>query len=126
MLFCLRGIKPQAYWREGWLRGAFWSLNIGLSMMAVLTLLPLGILQLNAVLEHGYWFARSEHFMDRPLIHLLVWMRVPGDTLFAVGALLMSVFVASLWLAQKRRPPASLPASAPLPAPTARKVLEEA
>ncbi len=103
MLFCLRGIKPQAEWREGWLRGSFWCLNIGLSMMATLTLLPLGILQLKAALEHGYWFARSAEFMDRPLIHLLVWMRVPGDTLFAVGALLIAVFVASLWLLPKRR-----------------------
>jgi len=103
MLFCLRGIKPEAHWREGWLKGSFWSLNIGLSMMAALTLLPLGTLQLKAVLEHGYWFARSAEFMDRPLIHLLVWMRVPGDTLFAVGALLAAVFVASLWLPSRRR-----------------------
>ncbi|MBP1475919.1 nitric-oxide reductase large subunit [Frateuria sp. MAH-13] len=114
MLFCLRGIKPDVEWREGWLKGAFWSLNIGLTLMAALTLLPLGILQLDAVLDHGYWFARSEHFMDRPLIHLLVWMRVPGDTLFAVGALLTSVFVASLWLGGKRQPRAvPLPQAAP-------------
>jgi nitric oxide reductase subunit B len=101
MLFCLRGIKPQAMWREGLLRGSFWSLNIGLSLMGVLTLLPLGLLQLRAVLDHGYWFARSAEFMDRPLIHMLVWMRMPGDILFAIGALLIAVFVASLWLAQK-------------------------
>ncbi|MEI7037924.1 nitric-oxide reductase large subunit [Fulvimonas yonginensis] len=106
MLFCLRGIRPAAQWREGWLKGAFWTLNIGLSLMALLTLLPLGILQLSAALDNGYWFARSEHFMDRPLIHLLVWMRVPGDTLFAVGALLTSVFVASLWLGGRRQPKA--------------------
>ncbi|HET7557470.1 MAG TPA: nitric-oxide reductase large subunit [Rhodanobacteraceae bacterium] len=113
MLFCLRGIKPEAEWREGWLRGAFWTLNIGLSLMALLTLLPLGILQLGAALDHGYWFARSELFMDRPLIHMLVWLRVPGDTLFSVGALLISAFVASLWLARKRRPaPARLPQAA--------------
>ncbi len=104
MLFCLRGIKPEAEWREGWLKGAFWTLNIGLSLMALLTLLPLGVLQLNAALDHGYWFARSEHFMDQPLVHLLVWMRVPGDSLFAVGALLISVFVASLWLVRRRQP----------------------
>jgi nitric oxide reductase subunit B len=35
---------------------------------------------------------------------MLVWMRVPGDTLFSVGALLVAVFVASLWLAPRRRP----------------------
>lgn len=113
MLFCLRGIKPEAEWREGWLKGAFWTLNIGLSLMALLTLLPLGVLQLNAALDHGYWFARSEHFMNQPLVHLLVWMRVPGDSLFAVGALLTSVFVASLWLAPRRQPgDAALPQAA--------------
>jgi nitric oxide reductase subunit B len=42
--------------------------------------------------------------MDTPLVHLLVWLRVPGDSLFAVGAALVSVFVASLWLAAGRRP----------------------
>jgi nitric oxide reductase subunit B len=127
MLFCLRGIKPAAQWREGWLRGSFWCLNIGLSLMAVLTLLPLGILQLKAVLEHGYWFARSAEFMDRPLIHMLVWMRVPGDTLFAVGAVLISVFVASLWLLKdRRRPFEPLAQVVSAPAPAARKVLEEA
>jgi len=102
MLFCLRGIKPDAQWNEGRLRTAFWALNIGLSLMALLTLLPIGVLQLNAVLEHGYWYARSAEFMGRPLIHLLVWMRVPGDTIFSVGALLIAWFVLRLWIAPKR------------------------
>ncbi|WP_201315962.1 nitric-oxide reductase large subunit [Dyella sp. EPa41] len=107
MLFCLRGIKPDAEWREGWLRAAFWLLNIGLAMMALFTLLPLGLIQLHAALEHGYWFARSAAVLDTPLVHLLVWLRVPGDSLFAVGAALVSVFVASLWLATGRKPVAS-------------------
>ncbi|MBU6437162.1 MAG: nitric-oxide reductase large subunit, partial [Betaproteobacteria bacterium] len=72
MLFCVRGLRPEAQWNEKLLKNAFWSFNIGLSLMALLTLLPLGLLQLNAVLEHGYWFARSADFMGRPLIHLLV------------------------------------------------------
>ncbi|KRA35515.1 nitric oxide reductase large subunit [Rhodanobacter sp. Root627] len=127
MLFCLRGIKPAAQWREGWLRGSFWCLNIGLSLMALLTLLPLGILQLKAVLEHGYWFARSAEFMDRPLIHMLVWMRVPGDTLFAVGAVLIAVFVASLWLLKdRRRPIEPLLQKRPVLVAVERKELEEA
>lgn len=102
MLFCLRGLKPDAQWNDGWLRGSFWSLNIGLSLMALLTLLPLGVLQLSAVLENGYWYARSEHFMEQPIVHLLVWMRMPGDTIFAVGALLFAWFVLRMWVAPKR------------------------
>lgn len=97
MLFCLRGIKRIAHWQEGLLQGAFWSMNIGLALMALITLLPLGVLQLNAALQNGYWFARSAEFMSQPIVHLLVWLRVPGDTLFAVGALLLSWFIFRLW-----------------------------
>lgn len=102
MLFCLRGLKPLLAWPDGVLRGAFLSLNIGLGLMALLALLPMGVLQLQAALEHGYWYARSAEFMGRALMHLLVWMRMPGDTLFAIGALLMCWFVLRLWVAPRR------------------------
>lgn len=102
MLFCLRGLKPELEWNEGLLRASFWSLNIGLSLMALLTLLPLGVLQLSAALEQGYWYARSADFMSRPIVELLVWMRVPGDTIFAVGALMLGWFVMRLWIAPRR------------------------
>jgi nitric oxide reductase subunit B len=101
MLFCLRGLKPDAVWNEQRLSHGFWALNIGLSLMALLTLLPLGVLQLNAVLEHGYAYARSAEFMNRPIVHLLIWLRVPGDTIFAAGALLICWFVARLWIAPR-------------------------
>lgn len=98
MLFCLRGLKPEAYWNERLLKTSFWALNIGLAGMALFTLLPLGILQLLAALEHGYWYARSAEFMQQPVVDLLVWMRVPSDTLFSVGALALAWFVFGLWL----------------------------
>tara|TARA_R110002020_G_scaffold27170_42_gene87614 strand:- start:28 stop:2307 length:2280 start_codon:yes stop_codon:yes gene_type:complete len=104
MLFCLRGMKPNAIWPEAPLRTAFWSLNIGLSGMALFTLLPLGILQVNAAMNHGYWFARSAEFMQQPIVDMLVWMRVPGDTIFSVGALALAWFVLRLWIAPKSAP----------------------
>jgi nitric oxide reductase subunit B len=61
----------------------------------------MGLLQLSAALEKGYWYARSAEFMDQPIIHLLVWMRVPGDTIFSIGALLLAWFVLRLWIAPK-------------------------
>jgi nitric oxide reductase subunit B len=97
MLFSLRGIKPNVEWNEGLLKTAFWSLNIGLSAMALFTLLPIGVLQLIAALDHGYWFARSADMMQQPIIQMLVWMRVPGDTLFSVGAVALAWFVLRLW-----------------------------
>jgi nitric oxide reductase subunit B len=101
MLFCLRGLKPEAVWNETLLRNSFWTFNIGLSLMAALTLLPLGLLQLNAALENGYWFARSAEFMGQPIIDLLVWLRVPGDTIFSVGALLLAWVVMRMWIAPR-------------------------
>ncbi|ANO52552.1 nitric-oxide reductase large subunit [Woeseia oceani] len=102
MLFCLRGIKPAAHWNNGALKACFWSLNIGLSGMALMTLLPLGILQLIAAIDHGYWYARSAEFMQQPIVDLLVWMRVPGDTLFSVGALSLAWFVLRLWVGPRK------------------------
>lgn len=111
LLFCVRGLKPEAVWNEKLLSGSFWTLNIGLTLMAVLTLLPMGLLQLRAALEHGYWYARSAEFMGKPIFDVLVWMRVPGDTIFSIGALLVSWFVFRLWVAPKREP---LPAIEPV------------
>lgn len=102
MLFCLRGLKPEVRWNNSALAGAFWSLNIGLTLMALLTLLPIGVLQLQAALENGYWYARSAEFMGQPLIHLLVWMRVPGDTIFSIGAVAVAWFVFRLWVKPNR------------------------
>jgi nitric oxide reductase subunit B len=98
MLFCLRGLKPQAQWNDKLLSTSFWTLNLGLGGMAIFTLLPLGVLQLRAALEHGYWYARSAEFMQQPIVELLVWLRVPADTLFSIGALALAWFVLRLWV----------------------------
>jgi nitric oxide reductase subunit B len=105
VLFCLRGLRPGILWNEKLLRSCFWTLNIGLALMAALTLLPIGTLQLLAAIDNGYWYARSAEFMHQPVIELLVWLRVPGDTVFAIGAVLLAWFVIRLWIAPKRDEP---------------------
>ncbi len=104
MMFCMRGLRGQMIWDERPVKVAFWSLNIGLVMMALLTLLPMGIMQLLATLEHGYAYARSADFMQQPIIEMLVWTRVPGDTIFSVGAVALTWFVFRLWVAPRREP----------------------
>jgi nitric oxide reductase subunit B len=102
MLFCLRGLKPHLVWNDKVLNSAFWCFNLGLTGMALFTLLPIGVLQLGAAIEHGYWYARSAEFMQKPLIQTLVWMRVPGDVIFSAGALSLAWFVLRLWILPKR------------------------
>jgi nitric oxide reductase subunit B len=40
--------------------------------------------------------------MHQPLIELLVWLRMPGDVVFSVGAVLIAWFVIGLWVSPKR------------------------
>ncbi|MCL6547287.1 MAG: nitric-oxide reductase large subunit [Alicyclobacillus sp.] len=96
MLFCLRGLTTQREWRNGALSFSFWAMNIGLALMIVLSLLPVGILQTWASVEHGTWYARSADFMQQPVIHLFVWLRIIGDSIFALGALVLGWFIVGL------------------------------
>lgn len=96
MLFCLRALKPGVPWRTGPVRFAFWAINGGLFAMVVFSLLPVGLLQTWASVEHGYWFARSPEFLGSDLMSKLRWLRVVGDTVFAAGVVVLAVFVLGL------------------------------
>ena len=102
-LFCLRAATADRTWDERPLALSFWFMNIGLMLMVLLSLLPVGLLQTKASVEVGYWYARSSEFMQQPLMNNLRWMRVLGDTLFGLGAVAFVYFAASLL----RRPAAA-------------------
>ncbi|HYQ92449.1 MAG TPA: nitric-oxide reductase large subunit [Candidatus Competibacteraceae bacterium] len=96
MLFCLRGLWPGRAWKSWPLATAFWCINIGLALMVLLSLLPIGLLQTWASVEYGTWYARSAEFLQTNLMNQLRWLRTIGDTIFAVGALLLGWFVLGL------------------------------
>ncbi|MEZ0306554.1 MAG: nitric-oxide reductase large subunit, partial [Ramlibacter sp.] len=96
MLFCLRGLYARQLHTDGLLKPAFWTLNIGLAMMVFLSLLPAGIYQAWASITQGLWFARSPAVVHSKVMESLVWMRVPGDIVFAVGCVLLGVYVLKL------------------------------
>ena len=106
MLFCLRGLTSQRVWKTGALSFTFWSINIGLALMVLLSLLPVGLLQAWASVEHGMWYARSAEFMQTPLMDTLRWLRVIGHTIFALGAVTLGWFVLGLktgWSLQREQ-----------------------
>lgn len=96
MLVCLRALLPRVEWKEGLLKFSFWAMNGGLMAMVVISLLPVGLLQTRASVEHGYWYARSPEFLGTPLVQTLRWLRMPGDTIFALGAIALVIFVVGL------------------------------
>ncbi|QIA07552.1 nitric-oxide reductase large subunit [Draconibacterium halophilum] len=96
MLFVLRDMDLNTVWKEKTIRNAFWMMNIGLLLMVVLSVLPVGLAQTVASVKHGLWYARSAEFLESPTLETIRWLRAIGDTIFAVGALYLGWFVFGL------------------------------
>ena len=95
LLFCMRAMQPEREWNTKLLGFAFWAINIGMLCEMLLSLLPIGLLQTYQSVAYGYWSARSPEFMQTALMQNLRWMRLFGDTIFAIGA------IAFVWFALK-------------------------
>jgi nitric oxide reductase subunit B len=121
MLFSLRALDPGRVWKEGTVKFAFWAINIGLMAMVVISLLPVGLMQTWASVEHGYWYARSPEFLQAGLIDRLRWLRVIGDTIFAAGCVALVWFVFGLSTGHSFKPETAgepLPGGAPWGVPS--------
>ncbi|MCP3916344.1 MAG: nitric-oxide reductase large subunit [bacterium] len=97
LLVIMRQLKREVAWKDAALGYAFWAMNIGLGLMVALSLLPIGILQTIASVEHGTWYARSAEFLQQPLLERLRWWRIVGDTVFLSGVFMFAWFVLGLW-----------------------------
>lgn len=95
-LMCLRTLTADRAWKEGLVKFSFWAMNIGLMLQILLNLLPVGLMQTWASVHTGYWYARSPEFLGTGLMNFLRWMRMPGDTLFGIGAVAFVLFVFGL------------------------------
>jgi nitric oxide reductase subunit B len=113
MLFCLRGLSDRLAWSDALLKPMFWMLNIGLGMMVFMSLVPAGIYQAVASISKGMWFARSPEVVHSSFMETLVWLRVPGDIVFATGTLFLALFALRLMRRGAKPAPATAPAAAP-------------
>lgn len=105
-LFSLRGLTMDREWNTRVLGFSFWTINIGLALMVFLSLLPVGLIQTWASVEHGMWYARSAEFLQTPTLEVLRWLRAIGDTIFGIGILGVGWFVVGLttgWSIRGRR-----------------------
>jgi nitric oxide reductase subunit B len=96
MLFCLRGLYERHLHADRLLKPAFWGLNLGLAMMVFMSLLPAGIYQAWASISKGLWYARSPEVIHSGVMETLVWLRVPGDIVFAGGAVILAWYALRL------------------------------
>ncbi|NOY97314.1 MAG: nitric-oxide reductase large subunit [Chlorobi bacterium] len=96
MLFVLRDMNKDVVWKERWIKFAFWSINIGLAAMVLISVLPIGLSQAVASIQDGLWYARSAEFQQQPYIITLKWLRIIGDTIFAAGTVALVWFIFGL------------------------------
>ena len=96
MLFVLRDMNKEAIWKDRWIKFAFWSINIGLTAMVLISVLPIGLAQTVASVKEGLWYARSAEFLHQPALQTLKWLRVIGDTIFASGTVALAWFIFGL------------------------------
>ncbi|MCP4705403.1 MAG: nitric-oxide reductase large subunit, partial [candidate division Zixibacteria bacterium] len=96
MLFCLRVLYVRQDWKDNIIKFSFWTINSGLTLMVLISLLPIGFMQTWASVEHGYWYARSAEYLYSPLITVFKWLRAPGDIVFALGILVIVLFIFGL------------------------------
>ena len=124
MLFSLRAFKPERVWNETPIKLAFWAINLGLVLMSFLSLLPVGIAQTVAAIDHGTWYARSAEFLQQPWLQNVRWARMIGDTIFAFGAGALAWFVIGVIFGRPRpEPTRRVEAGAALHPVPAQKVL---
>ena len=103
LLLCRRDLpQTEGAWSDRTLRWVFWLFNGGLALMVFGSLLPQGIIQTLVSFDKGYWYARAPELLHSPLMEALVWLRVPGDVVFAAGAILLLVFLVRLEMPAKR------------------------
>jgi nitric oxide reductase subunit B len=62
------------------------------------------------------WYARSPEIVHSKVMETLVWMRVPGDVVFAAGAVILAWYALSLL----RRTTPALEAAAGIPSAVSR------
>lgn len=110
MLFALREITPDRAWNEKIFNFSFWWINIGLVMMMVFGLIPNGFYQLVQSVNYGTWYARSAEVISSPWMQWTVWLRIPGDIVFSVGALALVACVGRAIVAIFQQPTQAQPA----------------
>jgi nitric oxide reductase subunit B len=82
----MRGLVREDGWSDGSLKVSFWGTNIGLFIIFIGTLLPIGILQVLDNIKYGFWHARSDEFWFQDTIQLLGQIRALPDLLIILGA----------------------------------------
>jgi nitric oxide reductase subunit B len=94
----LRHVLTDEQWAvpEKFIKISFWGLNVGLALMVITNLFPVGVLQIWDVLKNGYWHARSLEFIGQDRIRLLEWASMPSHVILIILGVVPMVIASGL------------------------------
>ncbi|HYK72797.1 MAG TPA: cbb3-type cytochrome c oxidase subunit I, partial [Pseudoneobacillus sp.] len=97
LIYSLRNITKPEKWNDKWVKFSCIMLNIGLAGMVIISLLPVGFLQLKEAYTNGYANSRSASFLQQDIVQNLFTIRAIPDTIFLIGVVaLLAVSVRSI------------------------------
>ena len=106
ILYCVQHVVEPEDWCPNLVRTAFWSMNGGIALMMVLSMLPTGLYQFYQNIHHGSWYAPSGVIVEDEMIQNLAKMRSVGGNLFVwFGLLPYAYFIFSRWFMMKEETP---------------------
>ena len=68
-----------------------------------MSLVPAGLYQAYHSITSSFWYARSPEIVHGKVMETLVWMRVPGDIVFSMGAVMLALFALRLLVPRRGR-----------------------
>ncbi|NIR25828.1 MAG: cytochrome B, partial [Gammaproteobacteria bacterium] len=89
MLYSLRFTVSEANWPRRAFTWSFYLLNAGLFLMLVVSVTPVGLIQIFEAFSNTYHASRELAFYQQPIVTRLMELRMPGDTLVLLGAVLL-------------------------------------
>lgn len=94
LLFSWRGLVKREAWNDRLLQVSFWGLNVGLFLMTVGTLFPVGIVQTWTAYKEGLWAARDAAFFAGGFVQLIGNLRIlPDLAIILLGVVPLAIFL---------------------------------
>lgn len=94
LLFSWRGLVKKEHWKDGLLKLSFFGFNIGLLLLTLGTLFPVGIFQTWVSFRDGFWAARDASFFEGAFVHFLGSIRlIPDLTIIVLGVVPLAYFL---------------------------------
>jgi nitric oxide reductase subunit B len=92
LIFSLRNIVKPENWNDKWVKLSCILLNVGLAGMIIISLLPVGFMQLKTAYDNGYATSRAAAFLQQDTVVNLLTIRAIPDTIFLVGVAILTIF----------------------------------